>query len=208
MIKLSNIKSKKFKKLNTKDIFTNRSSDNNLNVSNEENIVNIEKKMRSFISNDFKDRLIEKQKLKSIFGLTNKKLHDYVKKLKTKKYFNKLSLTELVNSRLDCIVYYLGFSKSIFEAKQFINHGHILLNNKVQTIPSTLCQLKDFISIKLNSKLINLIRSNIKLNEEVDNQNFIIDLNSLTGQFVSYTRINRSLLKYNESKIIEYYSNK
>jgi small subunit ribosomal protein S4 len=207
MIKLSNIKLKKFKKLDTKDVFVHK-LDNNLSSTNKENIINIERKMRSFISNDFKYRLLEKKKLRFIFGITNKKLHDYVKKIKQKKYFNKLSLTELINSRLDCIVYSIGFAKSIVEAKQFINHGHILLNNKIQTIPSTLCQLNDFISIKLNSKLIDLIKCNLKTNNKTKNQNFLIDSNSLTGQFISYTNLTKSLLKYNEFKIIEFYSNK
>jgi len=208
MIRFLKPKLKIRKKLGLLSKPVNKMDINKLNHIEKENSSIIDKNIRTSISNDYKERLIEKQKLKFSFGLTEIQLHNYIKKIKNKKYFNKVSLIELINSRLDSIVFYLGFSKNLSEAKQFISHGHILLNNKVNTISSTLCKINSFISIKENSKIINMVKLNIKFNNKDYKKNLKLNINSLTGQFISPIKLEDSFLNFNESKIIEYYSNK
>jgi small subunit ribosomal protein S4 len=208
MIRFSKPKLKIRKKLGLLSKPLNKMDINKLNLTEKENFSNIDKNIRTSISNDYKERLIEKQKLKFSFGLTETKLHNYIKLINKKKYFNKVSLIELINSRLDSIVFYLGFSKSISEAKQFISHGHILLNNKVNTIPSVLCKINSLISIKDNSKIIDMVKFNINSNKKNYKNNLKLNIDNLTGQFISPIRLENSFLNFNESKVIEYYSNK
>lgn len=197
-MKFSTPKLKVLKKLNLKN---KKSTLINENIS-----LNINKNIRTSIKDDFKNSLIEKQKLKFTFGLTEITLKNYIKQIKKQKFFNNISLLELLSSRLDFIIYYLGFANTITQARQFINHGHILLNNRIINMPNTLCKINDYISIKYNSKIINLIKINIK-NSKKD-LNFNLNLNNLTIKFIQPIDIENLLIKFNESKIIEYYFNK
>ena len=206
MIKFSKPKIKILKKLDLINKSLIKTS--KLDYKNKEIFINKNRNNRSFISNDYKERLIEKQKLRTYFCLSEKQLYNYIKKIKTKKYFNKLSLIELINCRLDSILFHLGFSKSISESKQFINHGHKLLNNKIVNFSNTICKKNDLISIKKNSVITNLINTNIELKKNYHIKNLYLDVDNLVGKFIAPIKSEDLLIKFNESKIIEYYSNK
>eukprot|EP01040_Poterioochromonas_malhamensis_P025211 gene25211-31388_t len=66
-------------------------------------------------------------------------------------------LLELLEARLDCVIYRLGFASTIPAARQIINHGHILVNNKLVNIPSFICEIGDTFSIKERSQSKKLI---------------------------------------------------
>lgn len=118
------------------------------------------KKVRNFISEEFKDNLIEKQKLRYNFGVNEKQLHNYYLLSKKQKFYKKNSLLIFLESRLDTLVFRAGFSSTILSARQIINHGHILVNNQKITIPSFLCKINDTISIANKKISQNLIRLN------------------------------------------------
>ena len=110
-------------------------------------------------------RLEEKQKLKFNYGLTEAQLYRYVKEARRRKGVTGLILLQLLEMRLDTICFSLGFAKSIAQARQLVNHGHITVNKKVVSIPSFQCKVNDIISVKdkLNSK--NLVKTNIEKNQ-------------------------------------------
>jgi len=93
-------------------------------------------------------RLIEKQKLKFNYGLTENQLFRYVKEARRRKGVTGLILLQLLEMRLDTLCFTLGFAKSIAQARQLVNHGHITVNKKVIGIPSFQCRLNDIISVK------------------------------------------------------------
>jgi len=129
------------------------------------------RKTRKFISEEFKDRLIEKQKLRYNFGVNEKQLHKYY--LLSKKISNKCSLITFLESRLDAIVFRIGFARSIPAARQLINHGHIVLNNKKITIPSFICKKNDTISFSTKNKTItNLIKLNFHQSQKTNVKTF------------------------------------
>jgi small subunit ribosomal protein S4 len=64
--------------------------------------------------------------------------------------------------RLDTLCFTLGFAKSIAQARQLVNHGHITVNKKTVSIPSFQCKLNDVISVKEKSTSKNLVENNIK----------------------------------------------
>ncbi len=75
-------------------------------------------------------------------------------------------LLELLESRLDCVIYRLGFASTIPAARQIINHGHILVNNKLVNIPSFICEIGDTFSIKERSQSKKLIESNFETQQQ------------------------------------------
>jgi len=81
-------------------------------------------------------QLREKQKLRFIFGLSERQLKNYFKKSVVKKGNTALYLSQFLESRLDNIVYRLGLAPTRAAARQLITHGHIAVNDKKMTIPS------------------------------------------------------------------------
>ena len=111
----------------------------------------------------FAIRLREKQKLRFHYCITERQLLNYIRKSKKKKgSTGKLLLTSL-EMRLDNVVYRLGFAPTIIAAKQLVNHGHILLNDKVVNIPSFSCKLKDSVKVKSSSVSQALVKKNLSL---------------------------------------------
>lgn len=97
-------------------------------------------------------RLKEKQKLRYHYGLTEKSLIQYVKKAKKQKKSTSKILLNNLEMRLDNIVFRLGFAPTLPAARQLITHGHVLLNGQKRDIPSSHCEVNDFISIREPNK--------------------------------------------------------
>jgi small subunit ribosomal protein S4 len=91
-----------------------------------------------------------------------------VKEARRRQGVTGLILLQLLEMRLDTLCFTLGFAKSIAQARQLVNHGHITVNKKVVSIPSFQCRLNDIISIKDKSTSKTLIENNIK-NNQVNN---------------------------------------
>ena len=113
-------------------------------------------------STEYGIRLQEKQKLKFNYGLTESQLYKYIQEARRKRGITGLLLLQLLEMRLDSICFNLGFATTIAGARQIVNHGHILVNNKSVNIPSFQCRPSDIVSIKqkLSSKI--LIENNLK----------------------------------------------
>jgi small subunit ribosomal protein S4 len=110
-------------------------------------------------------RLEEKQKLKFNYGLTESQLYRYVKEARRRQGVTGLILLQLLEMRLDTLCFTLGFAKSIAQARQLVNHGHITVNKKVVSIPSFQCRLNDVIGVKEKNSSKTLIENNIKNNQ-------------------------------------------
>ena len=81
-------------------------------------------------------QLREKQKLRFMFGITEKQLKTYFKKASLKKGNTALYLSQYLERRLDNIIFHLGFAPTRAAARQLVNHGHIVINKKKVSIPS------------------------------------------------------------------------
>jgi small subunit ribosomal protein S4 len=186
------------------------------------------KSTRLSLTDDYRERLIEKQKLRFNYGVSEKQLISYYKKAKTNKLATGKVLLELLENRLDCIVYRLGFARTIPAARQLVNHGHICVNKKMINIPSFQCQIKDKISFQGNEKSKKLILENFSQNQQnrklilrrlkrtrLKNSRFqsllpphleIQTKKQFYGQVLSKVARKDVLVKINELKIVEYYS--
>src|SRR6266478_7587187 len=89
---------------------------------------------------EFAIRLREKQKVKRIYGLMEGQFSDYFKAAERMDGITGENLLVLLERRLDNVVYRLGFASSLAQARQVVRHGHIHLNNRKVTIPSTMVE--------------------------------------------------------------------
>ncbi len=107
-------------------------------------------------------RLREKQKVKRIYGVLEKQFRRYFERAERMKGVTGENLLKLLESRLDNVVYRLGFADSRSEARQFVSHGHFLLNGRKVDIPSILVKPGDVIELREKS------RRNIKINASLE----------------------------------------
>ena len=152
-------------------------------------------------------RLEEKQKLRFNYGLTENQLYKYIKEARRRKGVTGLILLQLLEMRLDTICYNLGFASTIVQARQLVNHGHILINNKIVNIPSFQCRLNDVISIKQKSNSKNLIKSNLINNKGLNLSSHLkLDETRLEAIVLDYCDRDDINLDIKELLVIEYYS--
>ncbi|HMS22450.1 MAG TPA: 30S ribosomal protein S4 [Candidatus Levybacteria bacterium] len=97
-------------------------------------------------------QLREKQKLKKIYGLLEKQFRNYVDLAQSKKANTEDALVQLLETRLDNIVYRLGFARSRNQARQMVSHKHVFVNGKKVNIPSY--RVKEGDSITFATKMI------------------------------------------------------
>jgi small subunit ribosomal protein S4 len=152
-------------------------------------------------------RLEEKQKLKFNYGLTESQLFRYVKEARRRQGVTGLILLQLLEMRLDTLCFTLGFAKTMAQARQLVNHGHITVNKQVVSIPSFQCRLNDVISVKpVNSSRL-LVENNLK-NSQISGipSHLKFDSSTLEAIVLDYCDRDDIALQLDELLVIEYYS--
>lgn len=96
---------------------------------------------------EYGEQLREKQKAKYIYGLLEKQFKNLIKKVEQKKGDTGEMLMELLETRLDSIVYRLSFAKTRIMARQLVSHGHVFVHGKRVNIPSYQVRVNDVVSI-------------------------------------------------------------
>ncbi len=110
---------------------------------------------------DYARQLIEKQKIKAYYGILERQFKRYIHKSQMSKEITGTALLRMLECRLDNIVYRLGLGKSIRQARQFVNHGHIMVNGKRVDIPSYAVKVNDVVSVAPKSNRMDKIQQNI-----------------------------------------------
>lgn len=148
-------------------------------------------------------QLTEKQKVRFIYGVMEKQFHKYYVMATKKDGITGEMLLQILESRLDNVVYRLGFAKTRKQARQMVNHGHICVNGAAVTIPSYLVKVGEVISVKENSGIKKLVLANgdpvVPGWLEADKDNF-------TGKVVSLATKADIDFEVKENLIVEYYS--
>lgn len=150
--------------------------------------------------------LREKQKLRYGYLLQEKQFYKYFLKASRKKGPTGEILLQLLESRLDSLVFRLGFAPTISSARQLVNHGHVLVNGLKVDIPSAAVKPGDVISIKEKSKKMPLITESLK--------NYILgsipyverEKDTLEGTFARIPERSDIPVNIDERMIVEYYS--
>ncbi len=150
-------------------------------------------------------QLQEKQKVRFMYGLSEKQFKTLFEKAGKMKGVHGDNLFKLLESRLDNLVYRLGFSTTRRGARQLVNHGHITVNGKKVDIPSYSCKPGDVIAVKDNAKDLVIIKSSLEaLNKRVEFVTY--DENKMAGTYVRYPERSELNADINESMIIEFYN--
>ena len=113
---------------------------------------------------EYGTQLREKQKTKSYYGVGEKQFRGYFEMASNKKGVTGENLLQILESRLDNVVYRLGFGASRAQARQLVNHGQFEVNGKRVDIPSYLVKAGDVITVKENKKDNATIKANVEVN--------------------------------------------
>jgi len=160
-------------------------------------------------SSEYALRLEEKQKLKFNYGLNEKQLLNNIKLAKKLQGSTGLILLQMLEMRLDNTVFRMGLAPTIPAARQLVNHGHILINNKIISICSYQCKPGDNIQIKHKSASIKLIENYMNFPGLANIPSHLeLNKNSLTGKVNGIIERDWVALQINELLVVEYYSRK
>lgn len=155
----------------------------------------------------YRIRLEEKQKLRFHYGITERQLLNYVRIARKAKGSTGQVLLQLLEMRLDNVIFRLGMAPTIPGARQLVNHRHILVNNRIVNIPSYRCKPQDFITIKDRQKSQAMIIKNIDFSQKSKVPNHLtfnsLEKKGLVNQILDQESIG---LKINELLVVEYYS--
>ncbi|GAH26888.1 unnamed protein product [marine sediment metagenome] len=152
-------------------------------------------------------RLREKQKLRKYYGLLEKQFKNYFKKAERKKGITGENLLELLERRLDNIVYRFNLTKSRAQARQLILHSHILVNGKKVNIPSYQVNINDVIEVKEKSKNIADIKEIKDGKVEINISSWLeFDTKTLKGKIIKFPSKEDLNLPVEEKLVVEYYS--
>lgn len=152
-------------------------------------------------------RLREKQKLRKYYGLLEKQFKNLFKKAEKKKGVTGENLLELLERRLDNIVYRFGVTKSRAQARQLILHSHIMVNGKKVNIPSYQTDINDMIEIKEKSRDIENIKEIREGKIEVSMPSWLeFDAENLKGKIIRFPSKEELNLPVEEKLVVEYYS--
>jgi len=127
-------------------------------------------------------QLKEKQKIKHMYGLLERQFRKFFQKADKMSGETGLNLLQLLERRLDNVVYRLGFSPTRAAARQLVNHKHFLVNGKSVNIPSYLVKENDQISVRSKSRKLAVVHDSVKLvRGDLDSGWLSLDKASLSG---------------------------
>jgi small subunit ribosomal protein S4 len=110
---------------------------------------------------DYGIQLREKQKVKRMYGLTEKQFKLLFKRADRMKGITGTNLLTLLERRLDNVIYRLGFANSRNQSRQIVRHNHIVINSKKVNIPSYIVRVGDIIEVKEKSRKVNVIAESL-----------------------------------------------
>nr|AWI70973.1 ribosomal protein S4 [Streptoechites chinensis] len=162
---------------------------------------------RSGKKSQYRIRLEEKQKLRFHYGLTERQLLKYVRIAGKAKGSTGQVLLQLLEMRLDNILFRLGMTSTIPAARQLVNHRHILVNGHIVDIPSYRCKPRDIITVKDEQKSKALIQKSLDSSPHQELPSHLIlqpfQYKGLVNQIIDSKWVG---LKINELLVVEYYS--
>ncbi len=152
-------------------------------------------------------QLQEKQKIKFMYGLLEKQFRITFKKAEKLKGETGTNMLQLLESRLDNVVYRLGFAPTRPAARQLVSHKHFLVNGINVNIPSYVLKPGDSVSVREKSKKMNIILESIMaIKGDIELPWLILDKAKMTGTFLNIPERDQMNLTVNEQLVVELYS--
>ncbi|MCK5697116.1 MAG: 30S ribosomal protein S4 [Gammaproteobacteria bacterium] len=156
---------------------------------------------------EFGLQLREKQKVKRIYGVLEKQFRNYYKKASAKKGATGENLLQLLEQRLDNVVYRMGFGSTRAEARQLVGHKGIMVNGQTVNIASFNCNPGDVVSVREKAKKQQRIKDALELNKQREASEWIsIDEKAMEGTFKALPERSDLPTEIQENLIVELYS--
>lgn len=150
-------------------------------------------------------QLVEKQKIRFIYGISEKQLKKTFERAAKLKGIHGENILKLLESRLDNIVYRMGLASTRSGARQFVNHGHVSVNGRKVDIPSYQVKPGDVVAVRKNSKDHKAMKESLeKVTKTVDYVSF--DKNKLEGTYIRLPERSELSSDVNESLVVEFYN--
>ena len=157
---------------------------------------------------EYAKQLNEKQKLRETYGVSEKQFRRlFVIAKANKEVVTGLAFMRLLETRLDNLVYRLGFARTRRQARQLVNHGHVLVNGKKVDIPSYLVKINDLISLEEKAKSFAIVKD--AMENQVSLVNYVtVNKETKEGKLVRLPERNELTSDIDESQIVEFYNRK
>ncbi|MEM7128701.1 MAG: 30S ribosomal protein S4 [Chloroflexota bacterium] len=159
---------------------------------------------------DYGTQLREKQKARRIYGVMEKQFRRYFKEASRRKGLTGTNLLMLLESRLDNVVYRLGFAESRPQARQLVRHGHFEVNGRKTNIPSFLMNVGDVVTVRGTSGSKTYFKERSQVLQGGHKSPDWLNLNSanLSGSVVTEPGREDVEIPLNEQLIVEYYNSR
>jgi small subunit ribosomal protein S4 len=156
---------------------------------------------------DYGNQLREKQKLRRTYGIMERQFRRYFGEAARRKGSTGTNLLQLLESRLDNVVYRMGLGSTRAEARQLVSHGSITVNGKVLNVPSALVKAADVIGVTDKAKGQLRIQDALQLAEKVGFPSWVeVDVKKMAGTFKGAPDRSEFAQDINESLVVELYS--
>ena len=156
---------------------------------------------------DYALQLREKQKLRRIYGILEAQFRGYYAEADRRKGSTGENLLKLLESRLDTVVYRMGFGSSRTEARQLVRHKHIMVNGRRVNIPSYLVKPSDLVAVGEKAKAQLRIQSALELAVQRGFPDWLdVDVKKMQGIFKSVPERSDLPADINENMVVELYS--
>ena len=153
---------------------------------------------------EYGKQLIEKQKLEQMYGVNERQFRRLFNLALKSDEVTGIAFFRILESRLDNLVYRMGFARTRRAARQLVNHGHITVNGKKVDIPSYLCKVGDKIALKEGHDLKVVKES---LESKPASVGYVkVDAEKFVGEFLRQPERNELPADINEAQVIEYYN--
>ncbi|MBC8204306.1 30S ribosomal protein S4 [bacterium] len=164
-------------------------------------------KNRRFKVSEYGLQLREKQKIKRHYGLLERQFHGVYEKAIRMRGITGENMMQLLERRLDNVVYRMGLCSSRSAARQMVNHRHFIVNNRIVDIPSYILKPGDIIKVREKSKKLNTIHDSIKRVREGRLAPYLsLDKAKLEGELLSIPERRDIPVSFKEQLVVELYS--
>jgi len=162
---------------------------------------------RRFKRSEYGEQLREKQKIKRSYGMLERQFHKFYETAQHEKGITGEQLLTLLESRLDNIVFRIGFAPGRKAARMLVTHRHIEVNNRVVDIPSYILKPGDVVKVRVKSRKLGMVHDAMKrVREDRQLPYLALDKAKMEGVFLNYPNREEIPIRAREQMIVELYS--
>lgn len=159
-------------------------------------------------TSEYGKQLIEKQKLRETYGVSERQFQRlFLIAKSTKGAVTGVVFMQILESRLDNLVYRMGFARTRRQARQLVNHGHITVNGKKVDIPSYLVHVGDEVALKESSRNLVIVKASLET-APATVAYVTVDKEKVSGKFIRLPERNELSRDIDESQVVEFYNRK